>query len=77
MTVNEINNKTRHQKFKLGKQSIILLIIDSTQQYYPKSSCIYIDTLIYDYFSGSTVLNNSTDVDDGPHRQYPTVLPEK
>ena len=26
MTVNEINNKTRHQKFKLGKQSIILLI---------------------------------------------------
>ena len=56
---------------------LMLVLIDSTQQYYPKSSCIYIDTLIYDYFSGSTVLNNSTDVDDGPHRQYPTVLPEK
>ena len=56
---------------------LMMVLIDSTQQYYPKSSRIYIDTLIYNYFSGSTVLNNSTDVDDGPHWQYPTVLPEK
>ena len=56
---------------------LMMVLIDSTQQYYPKSSRIYIDILIYNYFSGSTVLNNSTDVDDGPHRQYPTVLPEK
>ena len=54
----------------------MMVLIDSTQQYYPKSSRIYIDILIYNYFSGSTVLNNSTDVDDGPHWQYPTVLPE-
>ena len=58
---------------------LMMVLIDSTQQYYPKlvvymyKECIY----IYNYFSGSTVLNNSTDVDDGPHRQYPTVLPEK
>ena len=56
---------------------LTMVLIDSTQQYYPKSSCIYIYPLIYDYYLGSTVHDNSTVVDVGPHRQYPTVLPEK
>ena len=55
---------------------LMLVLIDSTQQYYPKTSCMYIKTIVYDYFLGSTVIDNSTDVDDGPHWQYPTVLPE-